>query len=45
MERSGVLRSGEIVERGAGKLDGYFGQDREGTHTVRYRQEDSVSLG
>jgi hypothetical protein len=41
MERSGVLPSGEIVERGVGKLDGYFGQDREGTHTVKYRAEDA----
>jgi len=40
-----VLPSGGIVERDVGKLDGYFGQDREGAHTARYREEDSVSLG
>jgi len=39
VERSGVLPSGEIVERGVGPLDGYIGQEREGAHTVKYLAE------
>jgi len=36
LERSGILPSGRVIERGIRPLDGYFGKDREGKHTVAY---------
>lgn len=39
VERSGILPAGEVVEEGVRPLDGYRGQDREGTLAVGYLGE------
>ena len=39
VERSGILPSGVVVERGVRALEGYYGRDREGEHTVAYTEE------
>jgi hypothetical protein len=39
LERSGILPAGEVIEKGVKPLEGYFGKDREGTHTVVYFPE------
>lgn len=36
VERSGILPSGVVVEKGVRSLEGYHGRDREGEHTVTY---------
>lgn len=36
VERSGILPSGVVVEKGVRPLEGYHGRDREGEHTVTY---------
>jgi len=38
VERSGILPSGVVVERGVRPLEGYYGRDREGEHTVFYTE-------
>ncbi|MBW1781581.1 MAG: acetoacetate decarboxylase family protein [Deltaproteobacteria bacterium] len=38
VERSGILPSGVLVERGVRPLEGYYGKDREGEHTVIYTE-------
>jgi hypothetical protein len=39
LERSGILPSGVVIEKGVKPLDGHFGTDREGMHTVEYTAE------
>lgn len=36
LERSGILPAGEIVEQGVRPMEGYYGKDRAGKHTVSY---------
>ena len=37
VERSGILPSGVVVEKGVRSLEGYHGRDREGEHAVIYK--------
>ena len=39
VERGGILPAGEIIEENVRPLDGYFGKEREGEHTVSYLAE------
>lgn len=41
VERSGILPAGEVVEEGVRPLEGYYGKDRQGQHTVTYLDEGS----
>ena len=36
VERGAILPLGEVVEEGVRPLEGYYGKDREGEHTVDY---------
>jgi hypothetical protein len=36
VERSGILPSGEVIESGVRPLEGYYGKDRQGEHTIDY---------
>jgi hypothetical protein len=36
LERSGILPEGEVIEQGVRPLEGYYGLEREGEHTVLY---------
>lgn len=36
VERAGILPAGEVIEENAGPLEGYYGEDLEGEHTVSY---------
>ena len=38
LERSAILPAGEIIETDVRPLDGYFGEDREGKHEIRYTE-------
>ena len=39
LERSGILPEGKVIERNARELEGHYGRDREGEHTVVYMGE------
>lgn len=36
VERSGILPAGEVIEENVRPLEGYYGEDRQGEHTVTY---------
>jgi hypothetical protein len=38
IERSGILPAGTVIEENVRELDGYRGADRQGEHTVIYRE-------
>jgi len=39
LDRSGILPAGEVIESGVLPLEGYYGKNREGEHSVFYREE------
>jgi hypothetical protein len=41
VERGAILPAGEVVEEGVRPLEGYYGTDREGEHTVDYVGQES----
>ncbi|MFZ5866972.1 MAG: hypothetical protein ACOYXY_13900, partial [Thermodesulfobacteriota bacterium] len=36
LERSAILPVGEVIEQEVRPLEGYYGQEREGEHTIQY---------
>ena len=38
VERSGILPAGEVIETDVQPLEGYYGEDLEGEHTVSYME-------
>ncbi|MFC1849296.1 acetoacetate decarboxylase family protein [candidate division CSSED10-310 bacterium] len=43
LERSAILPAGTVIEDEVKSLDGYFGTNRKGKHTVAYSEEDEGS--
>jgi len=41
LDRSGILPAGVTIEEGVRPLEGYDGEDREGEHSVAYREGDA----
>lgn len=41
LDRSGILPAGETIEEGVRPLEGYYGDDHEGEHSVSYREGDA----
>jgi hypothetical protein len=44
-ERSGILPSGTVIEKGVRPLDGHRGEDRKAVHSIEYPGSGTRSIG